>query len=424
MAPALPQFRLARRLMREVLQNIARTILHVDMDAFYASVEQRDRPELRGRPVIVGADPSGRGVVSAASYEARRFGVHSAMPIGRAARLCPEGAFVPVDMDKYAAVSREVMAILADFTPLLEPVSIDEAFLDVTGTEGLHGDGPAAARAIKDRIAGSLRLTASVGVAANKFVAKVASDLRKPDGLVVVAAGTEADFLAPLPVSRLWGVGRVTAEGLEAMGLQTIGQLAAVPGEYLEARFGPSARGLQDLAHGRDERAVEPFAPPKSMGAEETFGRDHRDVDRLHATLREQAERVARELRADGYAGRCVTLKLRFADFSTLTRRHTDDPTQDGLAIYRRARALLDRIPLRQAVRLIGLSVSSLGPAAAGQLSLLEPDAQRRERLARAMDRVTARFGEESLRPASVVSRPRRPRASDERPRGGPLPST
>ena len=384
------------------------------MDAFYASVEQRDRPELRGRPVVVGADPSGRGVVSAASYEARRFGVHSAMPIGRAARLCPKGVFLPVDMDKYAAVSREVMAILADFTPLLEPVSIDEAFLDVTGTEGLHGAGPAVARDIKARVASSLRLTASVGVAANKFVAKVASDLRKPDGLVVVAAGTEADFLAPLPVSRLWGVGRVTAEGLEAMGLQTIGQLAAVPLEYLETRFGPGGRALQDLAHGRDDRPVEPFAPPKSMGAEETFGRDHRDADRLHATLREQAERVARELRAEGYAGRCVTLKLRFADFSTLTRRHTDDPTQDGLAIYRRARALLDRIPLSQPVRLIGLSVSSLGPAAAGQLSLLEPDAQRRERLARAMDRVTARFGEESLRPASVVGRA---------PRRGPLPS-
>ena len=402
---------------------MTRTILHVDMDAFYASVEQRDRPELRGRPVIVGADPSGRGVVSAASYEARRFGVYSAMPIGRAARLCPDGAFLHVDMEKYAAVSREVMAILADFTPLLEPVSIDEAFLDVTGTERLHGDGPAVARAIQVRIAASLRLTASVGVAANKFVAKVASDLRKPDGLVVVAPGTEAAFLAPLPVSRLWGVGRVTAEGLEAMGLQTIGQLAAVPAEYLEARFGPSGRGLQDLAHGRDDRGVEPFAPPKSMGAEETFGRDHLDAERLAATLREQAERVARELRAEGYAGRCVTLKLRFADFSTLTRRHTDDPTQDGLAIYHRARALLDRIPLRQPVRLIGLSVSSLGPAASGQLSLLEPDAQRRERLARAMDRVTARFGEESLRPASVVRRPQRTRSSDQPARGGPLPS-
>jgi DNA polymerase-4 len=396
-------------------------ILHVDMDAFYASVEQRDRPELRGRPVIVGADPSGRGVVSAASYEARRFGVHSAMPIGQAARRCPEGVFLPVDMGKYARVSREVMAILAAFTPLLEPVSIDEAFMDVTGTEGLHGDGPAVARAIKSRISATLGLTASVGVAPSKFVAKVASDLRKPDGLVVVAPGTEAAFLAPLPVSRLWGVGRVTAAGLEAMGLSTIGQLAAVPAEYLEARFGPSGRSLRELAHGRDDRPVEPFAPPKSMGAEETFGRDHRDGDLLAATLREQAERVARELRAEGFAGRCVTLKLRFADFSTLTRRHTDDPTQDGLAIYRRAAALLERIPLRQPVRLIGLSVSALGPAASGQLSLLEPGAERRERLARAMDRVTARFGEASLRPASVVRRSRIAPPSDRPPR--PLPS-
>src|SRR5690242_12764699 len=210
-----------------------RTVLHVDMDAFYASVEQRDRPELRGRPVIVGADPRGRGVVSAASYEARRFGVHSAMPIGRAARLCPDGAFVPVDMDKYAAVSRQVMAILADFTPLLEPVSIDEAFLDVTGTERLSGDGPTVAATIKARIASGLALTASVGVAANKFVAKVASDLRKPDGLVVVRPGAEADFLAPLPVSRLWGVGKVTGQGLEEMGITTIGQLATVPVGYL-----------------------------------------------------------------------------------------------------------------------------------------------------------------------------------------------
>ena len=225
-----------------------RTVLHVDMDAFYASVEQRDRPELRGRPVVVGADPRGRGVVSAASYEVRFYGVHSAMPIGRAARLCPHAVFLPVDMDKYAAVSRQVMAVLAAFTPLLEPVSIDEAFLDVTGTETLSGDGPTVAATIKARIAKELALTASVGVAANKFVAKVASDLRKPDGLVVVPAGAEADFLAPLPVSRLWGVGKVTGQGLEEMGITTIGQLATVPVGYLEARFGPGGRGLHDLS--------------------------------------------------------------------------------------------------------------------------------------------------------------------------------
>jgi DNA polymerase-4 len=377
------------------------------MDAFYASVEQRDHPELRGRPVIVGADPRGRGVVSAASYEARRFGVHSAMPIGRAARLCPGGVFLPVDMDKYARASRRIMAVLAEFTPLLEPLSIDEAFLDVTASRALLGDGPTIARRIKSRIRDAVELTASVGVAANKFVAKVASDLDKPDGLVVVAPGGEAAFLAPLPIARLWGVGTVTAIDLESIGVRTIGQLAAIPDPHLRARFGDSGGTLKALALGRDERAVEPFAPPKSMGAEETFERDHRDVERLRATLRGQAERVARELRAEGYAGRSVTLKLRFADFSTLTRRHTADPTQDGLRIYQEARALLDRVPLRQPVRLIGLSVSELGPAGEGQLPLLGPDTSRRDRLARALDRLTERFGEESVRPASLLGRGR-----------------
>jgi DNA polymerase IV len=379
------------------------------MDAFYASVEQRDRPELRGRPVIVGADPRGRGVVSAASYEARRFGVHSAMPIGRAARLCPQGAFVPVDMHKYARVSREIMSILAGFTPLLEPLSIDEAFLDVTHGRALLGDGEAQARAIKSRIRSQVELTASVGVAPNKFLAKVASDLEKPDGLVLVPPGREAAFLAPLPVSRLWGVGRVAASQLEAMGIRTIGQLAAVPPAHLTGRFGKHGALLVELAQGLDDRPVEPFAPPKSMGAEETFGADHRDVERLKATLRTQAERVGRELRSEGYAGRTITLKLRFADFSTITRSHTGEPTQDGLEIYREASALLARVTLRQAVRLIGLSVSELGPAGAGQLSLLGPDAPRRERLSRALDRLLERFGEQSIGPASVLSRkPRR----------------
>ncbi len=384
----------------------SRTIIHVDMDAFYASVEQRDRPEHRGLPVIVGADPRGRGVVSAASYEARRFGVHSAMPIGRAARLCPAGVFLPVDMAKYAQVSRQIMAILADFTPLLEPVSIDEAFLDVTGMSALMGDGEAIARGIKSRIRDGVELTASVGVAANKFVAKVASDLRKPDGLVVVRPGEEAPFLAPLPVSRLWGVGRVTGSALESMGIRTIAQLAATPVAHLEARFGTGGAFLLELAHGRDDRPVEPFAPPKSMGAEETFDADHRDLERLRATLRAQAEHVARELRAERYAGRTVTLKLRFADFSTITRRHTGDPTQDGLRIYQQAVTLFERVPLRQPVRLIGLSVSELGPAGEGQLSLFEPDAARRERLARALDRLVERFGEDSVRPASLLTEP------------------
>jgi len=382
---------------------VPRTIIHVDMDAFYASVEQRDRPELRGRPVIVGADPRGRGVVAASSYEARRFGVHSAMPIGRAARLCPDGVFLPVDIEKYAGVSRQIMAILAGFTPLVEPLSIDEAFLDVTQTRALFGGGEEQARRIKSRIRAAVGLAASVGVASNKFIAKVASDLEKPDGLVVVAPGGEADFLAPLPVSRLWGAGRVTTADLESMGIRTIGQLAAIPPSHLQSRFGRGGALLSALAHGVDERAVEPFAPPKSMGAEETFERDHRDGERLRATLRGQAERVARELRAQGYAGRTVTLKLRFADFSTITRSHTGDPTQDGLTVYREASALLDRVVLRQPVRLIGLSVAALGLAGQGQLALLGPDAVRRERLARALDRLVERFGEASVRPATIL---------------------
>ena len=393
------------------------TIIHVDMDAFYASVEQRDRPETRGRPVIVGADPRGRGVVSAASYEARRFGVHSAMPIGRAFRLCPEGVFLPVDMDKYAGVSREIMAVLAEFTPLVEPLSIDEAFLDVTASRALHGDGAAIGREIKKRIRASVSLTASVGVAPNKFLAKVASELEKPDGLVVVEPGREALFLAPLPVSRLWGVGKVTGSVLETMGIRTIGQLALTPAAHLAARFGKHGPDLLNLARGLDDRVVETDAPSKSMGAEETFEHDTHDVDLLRATLRGQSERVGRELRGAGYAGRTVTLKLRFADFSTITRSHTDDPTQDGLVIYRRVESLFARVILKQAVRLIGLSVSGLGPAGEGQLFLLAPDAVRRERLARAVDRLATRFGDEVVRPASLIPKRRRSRPQSGQPR-------
>jgi DNA polymerase-4 len=313
-------------------------------------------------------------------------------------------------MVKYAQVSRRIMEVLAEFTPLMEAVSIDEAFLDVSASRALMGDGPTIAVRIKARIREAVALAASVGVASNKFVAKVASDLEKPDGLVVVAPGAEAAFLGPLPIARLWGVGRVTAAALESIGVRTIGQLAVIPEAHLQARFGTSGAGLRALALGHDDRPVEPFAPPKSMGAEETFERDHRDVERLCATLRGQAERVARELRAEGYAGRTVQLKLRFADFSTLTRRHTAEPTQDGLRIYQEARALLERIQLEQPVRLIGLSVSELGRAGEGQLSLLGPDAARRERLSLALDRLTGRFGEASIRPASLLGRDRESR--------------
>ncbi|MFQ5898018.1 MAG: DNA polymerase IV [Candidatus Methylomirabilia bacterium] len=392
-----------------VARSFVRAIVHVDMDAFYASVEQRDRPELRGRPVIVGADPGGRGVVAAASYEARRFGVHSAMAISRAARLCPDAAFLPVDMEKYLRVSAEIMAILAEYSPLVEPVSVDEAFVDITGTERLFGGVVEVARTIKQRTREEVELTASAGVAPNKFLAKLASDLRKPDGLVEVRPGEEAAFLRDLPVERLWGVGKMTAGELRRMGIQTIGQLARVPVSLLQHRFGKPGALLHELALGKDDRPVQPATPPKSMGAEETFPEDHRDLERLHQTLRAQAERVARELREEGYVGGTVTVKLRFADFRTITRSRTGERTQDGLEIFRRSRTLLSQTALLQPVRLIGVSVSGLSRPEAGQLSLFQDAASRRARLVRAVDRLARRFGERAVVPASLLRRRGRP---------------
>ena len=384
---------------------MARAIAHVDMDAFYASIEQRDRPELRGRPVIVGASPGGRGVVSAASYEARPFGVRSAMPVSRAARLCPHAAFVPVDMEKYQRVSVQVMGILADFSPLVEPVSVDEAFVDLTGTEPLFGTPLDAVRLIKQRIRAETQLTASAGLATNKFVAKVASELEKPDGLVVVPAGDEARFLGVLPVEHLWGVGRVMSKELCDLGFTTIGQLQKAPRAVLAKKFGKHGEALADLAHGRDDRPVEPFGVPKSIGAEETFGVDCTDHARLRTTLRGQAERVAAELRASGFAAARVTLKFRLAPFETHTRSTSGERTQDGLELYRRAAALLERERLTRPVRLIGLSASRLGPSGTGQLDLLDPAALRRERLARVVDHLTTRFGEGTVIPATLLDR-------------------
>ena len=380
-----------------------RAITHVDMDAFYAAIEQRDRPELRGLPVIVGASPTGRGVVSAASYEARRFGVRSAMPIGRAARLCPHAAFLPVDMRKYQRVSVQVMGILVDFSPLVEPVSVDEALVDLSGTESLFGSPLDAVRLIKARILAETGLTASAGLAANKFVAKVASELEKPDGLVVVAAGDEARFLGALPIERLWGVGRVMAKALGDLGFTKIGQLQRAPRAVLARRFGRHGEALHDLAFGRDDRSVEPYGVPKSIGAEETFGVDCTNPEQLKTTLRAHAERVAAELRKGGFSAGRVTLKLRLAPFETHTRSVTEEPTQDGLELYRRALALLERDRVTRPVRLIGLSASQLGPSGQGQLDLLDPAALRRERLARVVDRLTARFGAGTVVPAALL---------------------
>jgi DNA polymerase-4 len=390
-----------------------RSIIHVDMDAFYASVEQRDRPECIGKPVIVGADPRGRGVVSTASYEARKYGIHSAMPISEAYRRCPHGIFLPVDGEKYGRVSAEIMKILEGFSPLVEPLSLDEAFLDITGTERLLGPPIEVARSIKVRIRAITHLTASVGVAPNKFLAKIASDLKKPDGLVEVKPGHEAEFLAALPIRRMWGVGRVVEAELQTMGIETVGRLARTPRRVLEQRFGKSGGLLHELAHGRDDWPVEPWRAPKSMGAEETFARDTRDLDTLRRTLLHQSERVARELRADGYTGRTVTLKIRFANFQTITRRVTGEGTQDGIEIFKRAFGLLEHVDRGLPVRLIGLSVSGLNYGVSDQLSLFSSRSTKRDRVARAADQLAKRFGEAALIPASLLGGTQRPRNAD-----------
>jgi len=380
---------------------MARKIIHVDMDAFYASVEQRDRPELRGRPVVVGGSPEQRGVVSAASYEAREFGIRSAMPMATAVRLCPHLIRLPVDMAKYQAVSRQVMDILRQFTPLLEPLSIDEAFLDVTGCEKLFGTAGEIAGQIKDRIRQEVGLTASVGVAPNKFLAKLASDLEKPDGLVLVEEHRIEDFLRDLPISHLWGVGKVTEEALQRSGIRTIGDLAQRPREELERRFGEHGTHLHQLAHGRDDRPVQPSGEAKSVSSETTFAQDTSDAEVLHRVLLRLSEDVGWRLRKSGLRGRTVQLKLRFADFKTITRSRTlDDPTDSDAAIYAAARALLARAGARRRlVRLLGVGVSNFARAQQRTLFDEEPSATVDE----AVDELRERYGRDSIRRARLV---------------------
>lgn len=384
---------------------MARTILHVDMDAFYASIEQRDHPELLGKPVIVGGSPEERGVVSAASYEARRYGVRSAMPMAQARRLCPEGVFLPVRMARYRQVSSQVMAILHCFTPLVEKLSVDEAFLDVTGSEALFGSGVEIARAIKERIRSELSLTASVGVAPNKFLAKVASDLRKPDALVVVPPEGVEEFLSTLPVSRLWGVGPATERSLRRLGIQTIGQLAAYPVETLRRRLGRAGEALHRLARGEDDRPVEPSTEVKSIGRETTFPEDIGDTETLERVLLGLSEEVGARLRREGVCGRTVTLKLRFSNFTTLTRsRSLPEATALAEKIYPVALALFRGVERPLKVRLLGVTVSNLSPGqAARQLSLFEPPDARRERLAETVDSLRERYGDEIIRRARLV---------------------
>ena len=343
-----------------------RTILHVDLDAFFAAVEQRDRPELRGKPVVVGGGgPGDRGVVSAASYEARRFGIRSAMPLRTAAALCPNAIFLPVDGRKYQGVSREVMAILRRYTPLLEPISIDEAFLDVTGTEALFGPGDAVARRIKDDVVRELGLTVSVGVATTKLVAKIASDLQKPDGLVVVPPGEEAAFLAPLAISRLWGVGEATATALREYEVRTLGDLAALPVDLLVRRFGKHGATLHDRALGIDDDPVAEAGQAKSISHEHTFDIDTNDRETIERTLLAMAEGVAGRLRSAGLKASTVQVKICDSTFRTMTRQRTlPEPTDLTEPIWQTALELA-RPELRGIrVRLLGVGTSNFAEPA------------------------------------------------------------
>jgi DNA polymerase-4 len=380
-----------------------RTILHVDLDAFFAAVEQRDRPELRGRPVVVGGGgPNDRGVVSAASYEARAFGVHSAMPLRQAGRLCPQAVFLPVDGAKYQSVSRDVMAILRRFSPLVEPISIDEAFLDVSGSRSLFGDGEAIARRIKGAVRDEVGLTASVGVATTKLVAKVASDLRKPDGLVVVPPGAESAFLAPLAITRLWGVGAKSAAALREYGVRTIGDLAALPDDLLTRRFGKHGASLGERARGIDADPVGDRDAAKSIGHEHTFDVDTSDRDVIERTILGMAEGVAGRLRDSGVKAATVTVKIRDSSFRTITRQRTlTEPTDLTEPIFRTALELARPEVRGLRIRLLGVTASGLGER--DQLALFGADDPRRRRVVEASDAVRHRFGEKAITRARLL---------------------
>lgn len=377
-------------------------ILHIDMDAFYASVEERDNPLLIGKPVIVGGSAEGRGVVAAANYEARKFGVHSAMAAVRAKQLCPHAVFIKPRIDYYASVSRQIRDIFEQFTPLVEPLSLDEAFLDVTGSESLFGPSVEIGRQIKQRIRADLRLTASVGVATNKFVAKIASDLKKPDGFVVVEPDQIQTFLAPLPVGRLWGVGKVTGQVFERLGVRTIGQLRQMPLNTLNDLFGSSGEHYWQLAHGIDDRQVVPDRDAKSISNETTFAEDIADMDVLRAWLVELVEQVARRLRRQDIKGRTVELKVRFADFKTISRSLTlAGPTNITQELLDAGVELLTkRLPSRhQPVRLLGFGVNKLDSSGTSQQQLFDhPDRERHQELDRVADQITAKFGKLAIR--------------------------
>ncbi len=374
---------------------MSRRVMLIDLDAFFVSVEQVLNPELKGKPVIVGGKPDRRGVVAAASYEARKFGVHSAMPLTTAYRLCPQAIFIEGNFSHYREASGKFMSILADFSPDLEPMSLDEAYMDVTGFESTYGSIRQMAVLIRQRIKQETGLCASVGIANSKVMAKVACEKSKPDGVLEIAPGEEAAFLAPLPVDELPGIGKKTERVLKGLDISTIGQLAAAPANALKERFGIWGELMQSHARGIDSSQVEPPGPAKSISRETTFGEDTRDNAFLEATLRYLSERVGADLRQHEKQARCVQLKLRYADFTTITRRHTltrsDSSDQvifdTGLKLLKGA-LTSDRRP----VRLIGIGVSGLVEGSR-QLDMLDSSSWRWEKLDKAIDRIRDKYG-------------------------------
>ena len=383
-----------------------RRIIHIDMDAFFAQIEQRDAPQYKNKPLIVGG-PLNRGVISSASYEARKYGLHSGMPLIRAKRLCPEGIFVPVNMEKYLKESMRIREIFFQFTPLVEFIGCDEAFLDITGCQKLFGNELEIAKKIKGKIYEQTNLTSSAGIGPNKFLAKLASSIGKPNGLTVLENTKEVlEKVKLLPISYIWGVGRVTGEELKSMGIETIGDLASTPLEIIENKFGEPGRIMHEMANGIDNRKVTSNQEPKSIGREVTYRKDVDDFGILRSTLLLLSQKISRNLRLKKYKGKAVTLKVRFSDFKTVTRRATLKNYTSGIFdIHRSSVLLLKNLDLkRKKIRLIGVSVSSLRPAFMLE-TLLSPDKSVDENLAEAIDRISDKFGENKLTIARLVDK-------------------
>lgn len=378
-----------------------RRIMHVDMDAFYASIEQRDHPEYRGLPLIVGG-LSSRGVVATASYEARKFGVHSAMSMGEARRRCPQGVFIRGDHKLYQRVSQQIFGIFAEFSPLVEPLALDEAFLDLGGMERLVTDWQSYARKLKARVLAEVGLVASVGIAPNKYLAKLASDMDKPDGLVVIERGQEAEILRDLPIRALWGVGKKSAEKLWSLGFRTVGQVAKADVASLVKHFGKMAYQFVELANGRDERAVTSDREAQSIGNEITFDEDLMTAEQAATVLLALSEKVGWRLRLAGFTAKTIAVKVRLASFQTLTRSRTlPRATQYDEEIYQTALDLYRQAHAAGGVRLIGVTGSHLSQSAQGSLF---PEDEKKQALYKAVDQLKARFGERIITKAKLAT--------------------